>query len=208
MNQDKKTRIVLIRHGEPLQHSGRIFLGQADIVLSEKGKQEAKTAAEKLIEINVETETIYTSDLLRAKETADIISKINNNVSVKEDKLFREMDLGLWDGELIEEIKEKFPEAYEKRGADILNYRIPGGENFFDLKTRVTKEFWRLFTGEFADSCSRGKSKDFVLVAHLGVISSLVSEITLDDESAFGRGSYPTGSVTVIDAPDWMEDKI
>ena len=206
MNQRNDIRVVLIRHGEPKQHKSRIFLGQSDVPLSEKGIEEASAAGEKLIELEIKPDVIYTSDLLRAHETADIISKKLGGISVVPDKLFRELDMGEWDGEFIDEIKQKFPEEYEKRGKDILNYRIPGGENFYDLRGRVTREFIRLFTGEFIESVEKGGSKDFVLVAHLGVMRSIVAELTFDEEEMMQR-SYSTGSVNIVDAPDWLVEK-
>ena len=206
MNQNN-IRITLIRHGQPEQHRGKIFLGQADVPLSEKGKEEASVAGEKLIENDIKPDVIYTSDLLRAHETASIIAKKIGCNTVIPDKLFREMDMGEWDGEFIEEIKEKFPEEYKKRGEDILNYRIPGGENFYDLRSRVSREFFRIFAGEFNDKIKAGGSKDLVIVAHMGVIRALVAEITLDEEEATWVRAYPTGSVTTIEAPEWLVNK-
>lgn len=207
MNQNDKIRIVLIRHGQPQQHQGKIFLGQVDIPLSSVGIEEASLAGEKLISENISPDMIYASDLLRAFETAEIISQKLEGVQVVPDKLFREMNMGSWDGEFIEEIKEKFPEEYEKRGEDILNYRIPGGENFYDLRGRVAREFYRLFMGEFQERLKDGGSKDFVLVAHMGVIRSLMAELTQDEEEATWKRPYPTGSVTVIEAPEWLVTK-
>ena len=207
MSQNDKIRIVLIRHGIPQQHQGKIFLGQADIPLSAVGRDEASLAGEKLIAENINPDLIYASDLLRAFETAEIISQKLGDTEVVPDKLFREMHMGSWDGEFIEEIKEKFPEEYEKRGEDILNYRIPGGENFYDLRGRVSREFYRLLSGEFQERIADGGSKDFVLVAHMGVIRALVAELTQDEEEATWKRSYPTGSVTIIEAPEWLEAK-
>ena len=204
MSQDKEIRIILVRHGEPIQHRGKIFLGQTDIALSEKGIEEAKSAGQKLLEMDVIAEYIYTSDLLRAFETANIISEALGDTPVIKDKLFREMNMGSWDGEFIEEIKTKFPEEYLKRGEDIINYRMPGGENFYDLKGRVTREMWRLLTGDFAESYAKGKSKDFVLVAHLGVMKSIVAELSLESEEAVWGDFYHTGSIKVLKAPEWM----
>jgi len=213
--ENYKIRIFLVRHGQPVQHSGKIFLGQADIPLSEQGRAEAEHAGERLIELNARPMRIYTSDLARARETAEIISGKLGGITVVPDLLFREMAMGSWDGELIEDIKVKFPEEYAKRGDDPRNYRTPGGENFYDLKARVTREFHRIFAEDFrgAESPDAG---DLVIVAHLGVISILAEELSSAGDSgiaehAFGgagdsfwNGGFATGSATVIDAPDWL----
>ena len=193
-------RIFLVRHGQPRQHSGKIFLGQADVPLSEQGKEEASAAADLLIEHRANSKRVYTSDLARARETAEIIAE-KLDVPVVPDKLFREMAMGTWDGELIEDIKAKFPEEYAKRGDDPRNYRTPGGENFYDLRGRVLREFHRILAEDFYDSDDCG---DLIIVAHLGVLVSLTEEVFSGTGSA-GRGQFfPTGSVSVFDAPDWM----
>ena len=199
-------RIFLVRHGQPVQHSGKIFLGQADVRLSEQGKAEAAAAGDELLSLGARPECIYTSDLLRAKETADIIAERLGGLPVVPDILFREMAMGTWDGELIEDIKAKFPEEYERRGDDPRNYRTPGGENFYDLRGRVLREFHRIFEEMKPKELSTcpGGATDLVIVAHLGVIVALSEEIMGEAE---GNVSYnfPTGSVTVYYAPEWLE---
>jgi probable phosphoglycerate mutase len=199
-----------VRHGEPEQHSGRIFLGQTDVPLSPRGREEAAAAGDALVRLGARAERIFASDLKRARETADIVAGALGGIPVVPDKLFREMDMGSWDGEFIEEVMRKFPEEYAKRGQNILNYRIPGGENFYDLRGRVTREFYRVWTEEFLPGsvAARGalapeSLADLVIVAHMGVIRSLVAEITQDEEEAWKR-TFPTGSVTALDAPAWL----
>ena len=200
LSERANARIFLVRHGQAEQHTGKIFLGQTDLTLSETGRLEAAVAGDRLLEYDAHPRQIYTSDLARAKETADIIAKKLGGPPVIPDTLLREMAMGTWDGELIDDIKAKFPEEYSKRGNDLRNYRIPGGENFYDLYGRVTREFYRIFALEFsADSNMDG---DLVLVAHLGVIHALLEE--LGEIERGQRHNIPTGSVTVLDAPDWL----
>ena len=244
---DKKTRIFLIRHGQPQQHEGKIFLGQYDPELSERGKDEAGRAAEKmekmmriflirhgkskwykggvylgenrvvsrkgkirvaaaadeLIECKALIKRIYSSDLLRAMQTAEIIAEKIGGVPIVPDILFREMAMGDWDGELIEDIKAKFPEEYKKRGEDLRNYRVPGGENFYDLKGRVVREFHRILREDFLDA--EDDPGDLVIVAHLGVLSALNEELLRDAPGGdLYYRHFPTGSVTVYDVPEWL----
>ena len=205
--ETNKTRIFLVRHGQPEQHSGKIFLGQADVPLSDLGKREAEMAGERLVKLGAQLKRIYSSDLARAMETADIIAGNFDDVPVIPDKLLREMAMGIWDGELIEDIKVKFPEEYAKRGEDIRNYRTPGGENFYELHGRVTREFHRIFSEDFrsADQTSVGSPGDLVIVAHLGVLTVLSEELFSEAAGdGIGRRNFATGSVTVFDVPDWL----
>jgi probable phosphoglycerate mutase len=206
MKVKNTNRIFLVRHGQPVQHGGKIFLGQADIPLSDVGKREAAAAAGRLIRFSARPERIYSSDLLRARETADIIAE-KLDVPVVPDKLFREMAMGSWDGELIEDIKNKFPEEYAKRGDDLRNYRVPGGENFYDLRGRVLREFHRIFAEDFpvAQRVGTGEFKnDLIIVAHLGVLTVLAEELLADRPGDSGFRSFATGSVTMLEAPNWL----
>jgi len=199
--EPSSTRVFLVRHGKSARHESPIYLGQHDVPLSDHGRHEAAKAAEKFVKRGARPKRIYSSDLCRASETAEIIAERLGGVPVILDKLFREMSMGSWDGELIEDIKKKFPGEYEKRGDDIRNYRTPGGENFYDLHGRVTREFHRIFAEDFRDLEEPG---DLVIVAHLGVVSSLYEELTGEGNATGYWPHFKTGSVTVLDTPDWL----
>jgi broad specificity phosphatase PhoE len=117
------------------------------------------------------------------------------------------MGLGIWDGELIEDIKAKFPEEYARRGDDIRNYRVPGGENFYDLRSRVLREFHRIFAEDFRAGSMTGVGGafgDLIIVAHLGVISALAEELQPETYGDGKTNYFNTGSVTMIEAPEWL----
>ena len=188
-------RLFLIRHGKPRQHSDRIFLGQTDVPLSDIGRDEALAASDELIRLECQPDRVYSSDLLRARETAEIISMRYGDIPIINTAAFRELNMGVWDGELIKDIRQRFPDEYAKRGEDILNYRVPGGENFHDLRERVIPEYYRILRNEFFPALREGGSSDLVIVSHLGVIHALLAELTGEDITAVMRRRYPTGSV-------------
>jgi probable phosphoglycerate mutase len=177
-----------VRHGEIAQHTGKIFLGQSDEPLSETGRAEAEGAARRLRELGVNRDArIVSSDLSRASETARIIAaKLNSvadaangtkepspcvNPCVKEPSpcvALREIDLGAWDGRLIDEIKAEFPREYARRGENILTWKEVGGENYYDMRYRVLRALRRLLIG----------NGDIIIVAHAGPIRAVVSVYT------------------------------
>lgn len=159
----KGRRFILIRHGQIEQHKEKIFLGQTDVPLSDKGHEQAADAAICLRGLDPETDKIYSSDLTRAVETAEIIRVRNLMPEVIKEKGFREMNLGPWDGKFISEIKETLPEEYERRGQNLMIYKMGhGSENFFDLQYRVCKTLARILKDD--------NSYDIVIVAHSGVL--------------------------------------
>ena len=192
-------RIILIRHGQPQQHGDRIFLGQTDIPLSERGHEEASLAGEKLLQFGARPDRIHTSDLLRARETSVTVAARLGGIPIIPDPDFRELNMGIWDGELIENIKSRYPDEYAHRGRNMMSYRIPGGENFHDLRERVTRAFQHLIREKSHESTPSGGSSDLVLVSHLGVIHTLLAQLTHEDETVIWQRRYPTGSVIVLD---------
>ncbi|MDR2610746.1 MAG: histidine phosphatase family protein [Clostridiales Family XIII bacterium] len=187
---DRAGRPIFVRHGEIRQHSGKIFLGQTDAPLSETGRAEAEAAARRLLELGVSRNArIVSSDLSRAAETARIIadrltrvtrgdgSFVSNCIQNRTEEPspcvagLREMDLGAWDGRLIDDIKTEFPDAYERRGENLLTWKESGGENYYDMRYRVLRTLRRLFAAETG-------ARDIIVVTHAGPIRAVISVYT------------------------------
>lgn len=215
-----RKRIFLVRHGETEQHDEPMFIGQYDVPLNDEGRRQAEVVAAEIAEAmreDVEAEAlgmdkfgreplpaierIYCSDLARARETAEIIcSKINEMlpepVSVKAISGLREINLGPWDGKSVGEIKEKYPAEYERRGKDIMTFKlrgkseIPGAigstENFYDLQYRAV--------GALREVLRFDDAKDIIIVTHSGVCRVLeqnINGLSVDDPwEPMEKGSF------------------
>ncbi len=197
-------RLVFIRHGEIRQHSEKIFLGQTDVPLSERGKKQAENTAEELIKQKVSVNRIYTSDLSRAFQTAEIIMKHLNRIHgyrlepsvIKEPKL-REMCLGEWDGQLIREIKENYPEEYQKRGENLLTYKFGNeSENFYDLQYRALKGLKNILKREAEE---QEGARDILIVSHRGVINGIRSYLNHKDLGEEVNKPIANGGMIVMD---------
>lgn len=201
-------RLFLIRHGEIRQHKEKIFLGQTDIPLSDRGREQARQAAAELDRLEVGTRRIYTSDLSRAYETAEIISrtmmtdvvpseKAESKRQVIPLKTFREMSLGEWDGRYISEIRKQYPEEYRKRGERLLTYKFGNdSENFYDLQYRAMKGLQSVLKQEqeAGDGC-----RDIVIVSHSGVINVILSELQHRELAVQIGERIPNGGMVLID---------
>lgn len=163
-------RFFLIRHGQIQQHKEKIFLGQTDVPLSEEGKMQAEKAGRMLVQQGLKTDRVYTSDLSRARETAEIISTQAGLPRLVPDPALREMNLGSWDGKFISEIKRDFPREYEMRGKHLMTWKQGhGSENFFDLQYRAVKGLIRILKND--------SRTDIVLVAHSGVLRAISNNL-------------------------------
>lgn len=87
--------IYLIRHGETDWNAKRIVQGQTDNSLNKTGELQAKELAKRLK--NIHFDVVFSSDLLRAKRTAEIIAQ-EKKLAVQTTKLLRERSFGKFEG--------------------------------------------------------------------------------------------------------------
>lgn len=226
-----RKRIILVRHGETRQHEEPMFIGQYDVPLSEDGRAQAAKLGKKIAGLMAEDveaemlgmdkfgkepmpaiERIYSSDLKRAAETADIVAaEINRTypqlaemtggpVQVRQNAGLREISLGDWDGHPIREISETYPEEYERRGRDIFSFKMRGAESFYDMQYRVL--------AAFRDILKNDDAKDIIIIAHSGVIRALENNILgkhVDDDWS----PVPKGDLRMMEPfPEQQREKV
>lgn len=124
-----ETTIYLVRHGETNWNRERRFQGQMDIPLNHLGELQAKKLAERLHLIQLQLDAIYSSDLIRAKNTAEIIADYYNmTVNINLD--LRERYFGFFEGRNLDEIKDKFPDYNILRAEQNNPYNIEPFDTF------------------------------------------------------------------------------
>jgi broad specificity phosphatase PhoE len=104
------TRILLVRHGETDWNLNRRLQGHADRPLNDTGREQAHALAAELAQEPLEA--VYSSDLKRALDTAQIIAAARG-LEVTALPELRERHFGTWEGLTDEEIHGRFPEAAE-----------------------------------------------------------------------------------------------
>lgn len=124
------TDLILICHGQAVQREGdQVFGWWADMPLSLLGRQQALLIGE-CLKNNFEIQSIYTSPLTRAQETADIVRDIVKVEPATEHAL-RELDSGDLAHLSYEEAQTRYPEAVKE------GQNIPNGESYDDMHRRV-----------------------------------------------------------------------
>jgi len=96
------TTLLLVRHGETNWNAERRWQGHADVPLNDRGRKQARTLAEQLAGERIDV--IYTSDLSRARDTADAVGA-RLGVEVVVDPDLREIDAGAIEGLTAEEAR-------------------------------------------------------------------------------------------------------
>ena len=135
-------RLILVRHGQTEWNAGGRYQGQSNVALSDTGRKQARFLAERFPVRQLDA--IYTSDLDRAKETAECVGK-RLGLTVCPEKAFRELSFGDWEGLTYQEISLRWPEEAEKLFTAPDELVIPHGETFRDLQKRALDKIYSLY---------------------------------------------------------------
>jgi broad specificity phosphatase PhoE len=163
-------RLWLVRHGLTEWNAQQRFCGHSDIPLSAQGRVQARWLARQLQEEAIAT--LYTSDLVRARETAEIIaSQSTPGLQLKVSAGWREIDFGAWEGLTYAEIAEQ---CQDQLGffADPEQCSPPGGESLAHMLQRVHAEL-----AAIACSGDSPMDGDVVIVSHGGPLRVLLCSI-------------------------------
>lgn len=150
------TRFILIRHGETDWNIEGRWQGQADVPLNKCGREQAIRTARALA--GMEITAIYSSDLSRARETAEVLASVTK-LKVQFDVRLREIHQGEWQGLLASEIQARYPEAFQQRMTDLISVTPPGGETASQVMVRILsaiKEIRQMHPGETVAVVSHG----------------------------------------------------
>jgi len=130
------TRICFIRHGETDWNVARRIQGHTDIPLNETGRAQALAMA--FNAAHQHFRAIYSSDLLRTMETAQVLAQ-REDQDVKPLAQLRERHYGVFQGITAAEGAELYPQAYAHYVARDLDYDFKTGESLRALAERVSE---------------------------------------------------------------------
>jgi broad specificity phosphatase PhoE len=143
MKDQKKRRIVLVRHGESTTNREKLLTGRGDPDLTFRGIRQARVTARYLRKTIGTADAYYTSPLGRSLQTACIIAG-GDRRDVIQDDLLIETDFGDWEGLGREEL-ERWPE-WQSYAQDPFHFTFPGGESPQKVRNRVLTFRERLYT--------------------------------------------------------------
>lgn len=165
------TEILVARHGETEWNKLGKWQGTSDIPLNSRGVEQAKELAAKLVKEDIRY--IYSSNLSRARTTADIVRKALTSFGVFEDARFRERNFGKFEGWTDLQVAKYMglPEekAYMLGFDELMIEGLPTVEKWDDVKKRV----WESLR-EIADKRTGARS---LVVAHGGVVRAVAMEM-------------------------------
>lgn len=184
-NAQAMVRLLLVRHGESTDNAAGLVQGQGGGGLSELGRGQALAVADR---VRAERFTvILASDLLRARETAEIVAAVLGGAPVVTDSRLREQGFGVHEGRPVRQLLR----AMVKSGADFTTFDPPDGEVSGLFRARVAD-----FLAELAGLRA---GETVLLVTHHGFIrmtQRLCLAARLPQCAAGGLGN---GSITLVE---------
>lgn len=153
------TRLCLVRHGETEWNAERRLQGQIDIDLNETGRQQALAAGRWLR--GREIAAVYSSDLQRARHTAEAIAAALTLPLLTSSQL-RERNYGIFQGLTYAEAKARYPDGYQAFEARDPDYAFGNGETLRAMYARVT--------GKLQELAAAHAGQSIAVVVHGGVL--------------------------------------
>lgn len=160
------TRVLLVRHGQSTWNAEGRWQGWADPPLSDLGREQAKAAAPNVADVA----GVVSSDLVRARETAEIIASSLGLGAVERFRGLRERDVGEWQGLTRAEIEEGWPGTF----ATSKWVEPPGAEAMATLLGRAIATIHRIV--------DRHPGRDVLAVTHGGLIRNLERHLGIEPE--------------------------
>lgn len=127
-------QVYLARHGQTAYNLEGRFQGQLPVPLDDTGRMQAAELAERAAEHGFQS--LWCSTLLRARETAQIVSA-RIGLQPREDARLMETDAGDWTDRPFSEVQPEAPELFAKFIAGDPSFAFPGGESFAQQEVRV-----------------------------------------------------------------------
>ena len=170
--KNKYCVFYIVRHGETDWNTKKLIQGHTDIELNENGIEQAKKTAEKLKKI--EFDEAFSSDLSRAKRTAEIIA-LEKKIAVKTTELLREKTFGKHEGKnykmFDKELEEHLASFEALTDEGRWKYRYEDVESDEQVASRFIT-----FIREIAVAYS---DKTVLIATHAGVISLFLVHLGL-----------------------------
>jgi broad specificity phosphatase PhoE len=175
--------ILLARHGETADNKDRRFQGQKDVPLNDIGREQARALAEAARGEGLVA--LYSSPLIRARETAEVVGAALGLEPRLDDRL-KEVDVGDWEGRLKDDIARAQPEQWAAFGRGGDDWRFPGGESLAEQQRRVI--------AALVDITQAGDLPALV-VCHRGVIRCALAHTHIRGLDTYHEWTVPNGEL-------------
>lgn len=193
-------RLLLVRHGETEWNRMSRFQGTMDIPLNDRGKEQAKKAAEFLKDVKIDFGE--SSPMLRPKETAEIILEPHPNAPLGLEPELMEIGHGRWEGKLEKEIEAEYPGLLNQWKTAPETVQMPEGENLQQVWDRAIAA-WNTLVQTHSQS---DEPQVGIVTAHDAINKVILCYLLGLNPANFWNIKQGNGAVSVIDYPKGLED--
>ena len=130
-----ETRIVFVRHGRTSWNQDYRYQGRTDIPCDAEGWEQTRKAASRLAAW--EPEAVFSSPLVRARCLAQTLTEVLGAEAPRVDEALTELDFGDWEGLTVQEIQDRYGEAYRRWRLAPFASSPPGGETADQIEERI-----------------------------------------------------------------------
>ncbi|MQF65313.1 histidine phosphatase family protein [SAR202 cluster bacterium AC-409-J13_OGT_754m] len=189
------TKWLIVRHGATDWNQQHRIQGHSNISLNEEGREQARKLRRRLSKVKINA--VYTSDLIRASETADIL--ISNSATVVH--VFpnlREQTFGKWEGLKSDQIGAYIPALHGEISSKSSSTTPPQGESLLEVRDRLAVAV-SYFKKKHRTGC-------ILIVAHggsIGVLMTLLMDVSI---SGVGRFKTDNCSLSILNVKDEKVD--
>ncbi len=185
--------LILLRHGESEWNRENRFTGWVDVPLSDRGREEARQAAEQLRGVPIDV--AYTSVLERAIRTLDIVLRAlgKTNIPVTRDQALNERHYGDLQGLNKAETAEKYGKEQVHQWRRSYDVQPPGGESLKDTAARTLPYFDAKIKADLR------AGKNVLVSAHGNSLRSIVMELDHLTKAQVLELNIPTGIPIIYD---------
>ena len=180
-------RLLLIRHGTTYWNNLFRYQGHTDIELNEEGIEQARAVKNRIAQYQLKA--IYSSDLSRAVQTAQIIAA-PHKLPVQTYPELREINFGVWEGLTYRDLEQHYPELLKTwlEAPHLLD--VPGGETFAQVQERAMKCICEIVRFH--------PQGNIAVVAHGGTIAALICGLLNEPISGMWKYRQKNASLTTF----------
>lgn len=202
------TRVIIVRHGQSSYNTEKRIQGRSDAsTLTDKGREDALKVGNTLRHLRFAA--VYTSPLQRAKQTCQTIcSCLDNAVEMQAADNLREIDLPSWEGMIVTQVRDKFPEEYriwhEQPDQFLMTVSQPQGikEHFPVVSLYAqAQQFWH-------QVLSRHSGETILVVGHNGINRALISTALSIPASRYHSIQQSNCGISVLNFAGGLEQPV
>ena len=191
MSMEQRLRLYIVRHGVTLWNREMRMQGHTDIPLDEEGKRQAELLAARLYACAHSPQWVYSSDLARARQTAESIAR-PLGLAVQTTPLLRETCLGDWEGLTRADIEARGDgQLLTDYLRDSHTFRPPGAETLEAVWERISRAVQAIRHDH--------PSGQVVIAGHGGSLRALLCEALDAPISSMRRLWLDNASLSIID---------